>query len=456
MKLRTFLGIAVALLAVWLLYSLYDRNQTVLEEPFAFWPGAELPTGVVLLLFAAAGALLTFGVGASREVGRMIEQARLRKAGRRQERIEEEYSRGLVAVLEGREDQALGHFRKVLEQDSRHFNTLLKVGDVLRAQERHAEAIEFHRKAHHLKEEDTRPLYALVDDHEAAGDVSQARNVLAKILAIHKDSIAAWRRLRALHVRERDWKRAEEAHRRVRKLADPDDPRDAADLQVGVGIRYERATAQLREGRVRDAIGALRKLIQEHPRFTPAHVRLGEALCEDGRESEAVQAWYAGFERTGSPIFLSVLEEHYLQREQPLAAIEALKRCVADARRDALPRFWLGKLYFRLEMLDDALTVLSELEGRASSAPHLHFLLGRIHERRNKPAQAAAEYRRVIEELEPIRPEYACRACRARHPAWTDRCESCGAWDRLEVDFREDASYEEMGIAPAPIYTSEP
>ena len=43
------------------------------------------------------------------------------------------------------------------------------------------EAIEFHRKAHHLKEDNTRPLYALVDDHEARGDIDRARVVLGRI-----------------------------------------------------------------------------------------------------------------------------------------------------------------------------------------------------------------------------------------------------------------------------------
>ena len=107
----------------------------------------------------------------------------MRRASRKYEEIEEEYSRGLVALVEGREDEALGHFRKVLEWDSRHFNTLIKIGEVLRSQERHSEAIEYHRKAQNLKDDNTRPLYALVEDYEAMGEMGQARGVLGKIIA---------------------------------------------------------------------------------------------------------------------------------------------------------------------------------------------------------------------------------------------------------------------------------
>jgi len=141
-------------------------------------------------------------------------------------------------------------------------------------------------------------------------------------------------------------------------------------------------------------------------------VRLGDALRAQGLPNEAVDAWHQGFETTGSPIFLTFLEEHFLAQEQPLAAIEALKRCVARARKDTLPRFYLGKLFFRLEMLDDALAILQSLDGRASYAPTLHYLLGRIHERRRNHRDAATEYRKVIKEMELVQLDYRCRACK--------------------------------------------
>jgi lipopolysaccharide biosynthesis regulator YciM len=183
-------------------------------------------------------------------------------------------------------------------------------------------------------------------------------------------------------------------------------------------------------------------------------VRLGEALRAQSLLAEAVESWFHGFESTGSPIFLTVLEEHFLDQEQPLAAIEALKRCVARARKDTLPRFYLGKLFFRLEMLDDALGVLQALDGRASYAPTLHYLLGRIHERRRNWRDASTEYRKVIKEMELVQLEYRCRACSETRADWAPRCASCGQWNTIEVDFREEISLEELGLAPAPVYSA--
>jgi lipopolysaccharide biosynthesis regulator YciM len=196
--------------------------------------------------------------------------------------------------------------------------------------------------------------------------------------------------------------------------------------------------------------------LKEDDAFIAAHVRLGEALCRSKNEIEAVQAWHHGFELTGSPIFLTLLEDHYLRKEEPLAAIEALKKCVERARRGkgTLPRFYLGKLYFRLEMLDDALTTLSSLEARASHAPTLHYLLGRIHERRHQYREASGQYRTVIQETNLVQLSYQCRACDEPVVAWVDRCSACGEWNSVEVDFREEISFEELGLAPAPIYTA--
>src|SRR4030095_15288689 len=122
----------------------------------------------------------------------------------------------------------LAHFRAVLERDSRHFNTLLKLGEVLRGQERHDEAIEYHRKAHHLKDDAARPLYALVEDYEAKGDLERARTVLGRIIALKRDSLAAWRKLRWLHMKERNCAKALAAHQQVEKRLGARDARDGA------------------------------------------------------------------------------------------------------------------------------------------------------------------------------------------------------------------------------------
>lgn len=455
MKLRTFLVMLAVLALLGVVFSVaLDRHNLdlLVNREFHLWRGTAVSVGWTVLWAFVGGFGLALVLGLSREAGLLVDRWRQRRASRKSEEIDEEYTRGLIAVLEGREDEALRHFRAVLERDSRHFNTLIKIGEVLRSRERFADAIEYHRKAHHLKEDDTRPLYALVEDHEAQGEMERARNVLGRIIAINKASIAAWRKLRSLHMKERSWEKALEAHRQVEKLANPGDPKDTVDRRIGTGIEYEQARARFEAGDTKDAIGMLKRLAKAHPEFVPAHVTLGRALVRTGRESDGVRVWRDGFRGTGSPVFLSVLEDHFLEREEPMSAIDGLKECMVT-HPDTV-RFHLGKLYFRLEMLDDAQAMLSSLEGRASRAPALHFLLGRIHERRGNTRQAADYYRRVIKERDFVGLDFRCRSCGAHATEWSGRCGECGAWNTIEPDPSEEVSFEEPGLAPAPIYTA--
>ena len=61
-------------------------------------------------------------------------------------------------------------------------------------------------------------------------------------------------------------------------------------------------------------------------------------------------------------------------------------------------------------------------------------------------------YRKVIKEMDLVQLEYRCRACDGAVVEWTERCATCGEWNSVEVNFREEIPFEELGLAPAPIY----
>ena len=84
----------------------------------------------------------------------------------------------------------------------------------------------------------------------------------------------------------------------------------------------------------------------------------------------------------------------------------------------------------------------------------MHYLLGRIHERRRNHVEATEEYRKVIKEMELVQLTYECRACGERIMDWTPRCTGCDEWNSVEVSFREEMRPEDLGLAPAPIYTA--
>jgi predicted ATP-dependent serine protease len=56
--------------------------------------------------------------------------------------------------------------------------------------------------------------------------------------------------------------------------------------------------------------------------------------------------------------------------------------------------------------------------------------------------------------MQLVQLEYTCRSCGETVMEWSGRCGACGEWNTVEVNFREEIPLEDLGLAPAPIYTA--
>jgi len=80
--------------------------------------------------------------------------------------------------------------------------------------------------------------------------------------------------------------------------------------------------------------------------------------------------------------------------------------------------------------------------------------MARIHERRGRYAEANECYRSIVREGRLLSSQYHCLTCQEQYNDWHERCEQCGEWNRIEVDFKEDLSLDDLGISTAPVYTA--
>jgi tetratricopeptide (TPR) repeat protein len=249
------------------------------------------------------------------------------------------------------------------------------------------------------------------------------------------------------------WDRAWEIQQRIEEQLSEMGRSSKAEKKYHLAIRYMLARRHLDEGRPRDAISILRRLVRVDPSFVPAHLRLGKALLAIGQPESAVEAWDEGYQSTGHPILLTTIEDHYLKEEQPRRAIETLKAAVWKSKKDILPRYFLGKLYLRLEMLDEALAEFTRMKSRVAYFPALHYNLAKILERHGNYREAIREMETLLMQAEALRVEYACATCSRRYPSWAEHCDRCGEWNTIAVDFREERGVEELGLSTAPVYT---
>lgn len=461
MQIRTFLAILASLVLVAFLAGLAYQNTQLLEQDFRLTPSRNVPLWTVLLGSFLAG-VLSFVVGfLLRGSAGILDRLRIlqgRSAGRA---VDEIYNRGIEAVLEGREERALDHFKAILTRNPDHIMALLKGGAVLRSLGRAGEAVDLHKRAHRLQEKALEPLYELVKDYESLGEVGKGKVVLDRIIQLRpKRALSAFRSLRRYAIEEGDWDRAWQLQGRIEGMVENDPAKLASERLHGIGIRYEMACAMAREGREREALNALRKIARAAPAFVPASMRLGEILAGQGLDEDAVKVWSGAFKQTSSPAFLARIEEQFLAAEDPEGAISALQETAATAQRDFLPRFLLAKLYLRLEMIDEALRELRALVDRdagrtdgSKGSPILHAHLGYAYERRHEYQAAAEAYRQVIRDQDHLVLSYRCQSCQRIYPRWVDRCEGCGEWNRVTLDFGEDATLEDLKLSTGPVYS---
>lgn len=238
--------------------------------------------------------------------------------------------------------------------------------------------------------------------------------------------------------RERDaaveagrWPAALAAQQRLAgAAAAPDRAREAEWLAA---IHYELGRAELARGNASAAAAQFRGSLRADRRFVPATMGLGEALEAAGDRREAVRTWERAVESEPALPVLARLERAYRDEGRPSRMIALYRAAAARVPDDLALAVELGRVYFDLEMLDEAADHFEKLEVRAPDLPLVHAYLGAIFEHRGETAAAFTEYRRALGLARSFALAHRCQACGVEATAWQDRCAGCGRWNSIRA-----------------------
>ncbi len=454
MRFRTLLATLLGLLAVVVVSFLSLQNRDLLVRPFGFGGGAVVPVYVAAIVVFLVGFLppgLSLFVSTLR---RDLAERQARRSSRETVSLDQVLRRAIDLVTDGQLNKAAIELERFIAERDEDFVGRLTYGAVLRQLGRAEEAVAVHQRALEHHPHSVALLYELIEDFERLGRTEVARELRNRVVRVFPDRrLRALRERRAAEIGHQDWRAATAVQDEIDALlaGGPDEraPHRSADLRRG--LVYQRGVALLEAERAEDAALIFRNLLGEDAGFIPARIMLGEALLLRDDEDGAVATWLDGWRTCADPVFLQRVEDHFIEQEQPLRAIEVLRSLIASSRNDVLPRFFLGRLYYRLEMLDEAARELQRIERRAHASPTFHFLLGRIRERRGEVALALRSYLACAERLGVRERSYLCRNCQARSAEWHDRCAECGAWNSVVLSLeRERLESAERLVAPVP------
>ncbi len=435
--------------------ALTTMNADLLKSDFLVLKGAslgnysakdfKLPVFIVLVGAFVAGLMVSVVFIGIQEIELLLENFRSKGKRKKADAIEGLYSYGVEAHFDGRMDEAVATFYKILEQEPKHLQTRLKLGQVLRKLGRYDEAIKIHKEALDDAQDNHRILYDLATDYKENKDLDKAKKILLKITEDRpRTSINAHRCLRDIHIENNDWEQAIEVQDKILKFA-KSTKYEGSEKEILVSILYRQGLHACKNGDLKSSIKMFRRVIKQDPLFIPAYLELGQAYLEDEQPDEAVKIWKEGLSVTKSPIFLTRIEKHYLDAELPMIAIETFQDIISKTDSVVIPRFLLGKLYLRLEMIDEAERQFKEISSRVKYSPTLNYFIGKILERKGQFKTASEKYRDVIKNMHILNLQYICRKCGSFYPDWKDSCEKCGSWNSIEIDLTEEGAHKDFG-----------
>ncbi|MGC2424807.1 MAG: tetratricopeptide repeat protein [Nitrospirota bacterium] len=343
------------------------------------------------------------------------------------------YSKGLNSLLSRRTDLAAKNFDKVLMLKPDHSDALLRLGTIRHKEGDYQEAIKFHQRAKDVDEGNIEILFALALDYEDSRRMNDALQTLEDILEKDEGNLRALTRIRDIHQGSGNFEKAEETEERILKLALPPKEREAEHQRL-VGIKYETGRVMLEEGNLEKAKRVFKTILKMEKSFVPAYLGLGEVYLEENENAAAAELWEEAYKATGSIVLLHRLEDLYLKLGSPPKIINLYKSALIKNPKDVALNFFLGKLYYRLEMIDDAFDTLSAIDSSTRQLTDLHKLLGNLYLRRRSYQPAAAEFKKALAYGDQLVVPFRCGNCDHFSTEWSGRCPRCGKWNSYSID----------------------
>jgi lipopolysaccharide biosynthesis regulator YciM len=425
----------IGLFLVWL-GSVYIHNP-VFSESVHLWNDVQISVLLLVVLVFFAGLVLNVIYSGYMEIRRMVKNFNASAATRAGRRISTLLQEARDLMAHGLLGQARETLEAILRERADHVPALLLMSDVLMKQGDTETAVK-HLESLCLAQVDlVEPRYQLADALVAARNREGAINLLKQLAGDHpKSALRALRRLRALYVEGNLWEEALDVHKRLASRFQGE--LNQAERGQGVALQFQVGLQKVEADLFKDASLIFQQVLKEDASFVPAYLALGRCMILQDQEPQGIEIWLEGFRTTGEGALLQEIEDYFIQCGRPEDGLAVLQRVAATSAHQTTAKFFLGKMYYRLEILDEALVLFQEVRAQVIYSPILFFFMAKIHGRRGRTDQALNEYRQLLRNLGVLKLRYECSVCGRRTPDYLDRCESCGGWNSVHFLFKEN------------------
>lgn len=418
--------IFVLFLAGLALFAIDNKEITTIKIPFS--DIYEIPKIALILLSSVAGALAMLIAFTIRDTKRFIENWQYQRKQKKEARVHELYSRALNALLADNEDEAKESLESILVEEPKHLDALLRLGDIATAEEDYQKAMGFYNKAFTSNPQNLEVLFSLESLAEKTGRWADALNYIEQILDIDTDNLSALYKKRAILERDEKWDELVDVQKTILKHEHSEKDRQREQMNL-LGYKYEYGRHSLEHGEIEKAKKAFKTLLRLNSDFIPAYLGLAEVMLREGESEDTVDFLEKSYGQTSSLIILARLEDLLISLGEPSRLIRLYQNSLAKNPQNHTLRFLLGKLYYRLEMIDDAFETFTYVDASGMASPELYQIMGDLYLKRNQYDRAVSEFKKAVDMKMAFRLPYLCSACGYSSQEWSGRCPSCNNWN---------------------------
>jgi tetratricopeptide (TPR) repeat protein len=407
-----------------------DNTETVSINFFGNEYG--ISTISLILLSFVVGSVFVLVFFFVRDTKRAIDMLQYQKKQKREARIHDYYSRALNAMLGNRPEEAREALQTILKEDPDNVDALQRLGDIAFGNEFYEDALGFYKKARDIDPKNIQTLLSVDCVLEKTGRDSGAIKILDEIIDIDPDNLTALYRKQGILEKEGRWDELITLQKGIIKGVQNDRDRQQEEKKL-LGYNYEYGRTSLESGDIEKAEKAFRTLIKMEAGFVPAYLALAEVMVAGREYEEAINFLEKSNETLLSKVVLARLEDLLISEGEPGRLLRLYQNAIASSPQDNGLKFMLGKLYSRLEMVDDAIETLEAIDSGLYSIPDLHIAKAELYRKRNQTGRALDELRIAAEMMRLGETTFRCGACGYTSEDWAGRCPQCGVWNEYAL-----------------------
>jgi lipopolysaccharide biosynthesis regulator YciM len=366
--------------------------------------------------------------------GRWVDRRRLRQTPH--------YMLGLNFLAENQVDQAIEELTQATSTNTDALEIQMILGNLYRHKGQAARAINVHQallqRGDLTKLEHAYVLLCLGLDFRHGGFVDRAFEAFQDVLRLDPQNRYALANLQKLYEEQQQWREAEKLRAQI--ASSGGGHRDE-DRQILAFLRNQIAAAQARDGDSAAAEATFRDAIDTDPSTVPAYLSLGDMRAQQGKLSEAIEAWESLVHTVPDRAHLAFerLERGYEMAGAPHKFVELCQHLIARGPQDWRARLALAR---HLAASGKARQAFDLLLAALPHNPHglaLHQEMWRTLTALGLDAALVRQYvdltRDAIFYLDP----HVCVRCRYRSTELLWQCPQCHEWN----------TFVEERIAPA-------